>query len=73
MALTLNQWFLKKPPGIKFDINLNMLASTSRALGVDISASSIKLVELSRKGGAQQSYRLERYVIEPYQSDRAGE
>lgn len=69
MALTLNQWFLKKPPGIKFDINLNMLASTSRALGVDISASSIKLVELSRRGGAQQSYRLERYVIEPMPLD----
>ncbi|MXS86221.1 pilus assembly protein PilM [Nitrosomonas sp. HPC101] len=59
--MILNQSFLKK----FLDINFGVLMGTSRMLGVDISASSIKLVELSRKGGAPQSYRLERYVIEP--------
>jgi len=70
MAFTLNQLSLKKPLNIKFDVSFDLLASTARVLGVDISASSIKLVELSRKGRAQQQlYRLERYVIEPMPLD----
>lgn len=70
MAFTLNQLSLKKPLNIKFDVSFDLLASTARVLGVDISASSIKLVELSRKGRAQQQlYRLERYVIEPMPMD----
>lgn len=36
---------------------------------MDISASSIKVVELSRKGRLPHSYRLERYVIEPMPVD----
>ena len=54
---------------IKFDANFSLLASSSRMLGVDISASSIKLVELSRKGRASPTYCLERYVIEPMSMD----
>lgn len=70
MAFPLSQLSLKKPPEIKFNINFDWLASASRVLGVDISASSVKLVELSRKGRAQQQlYRLERYVIEPMPVD----
>ncbi|SFU48647.1 type IV pilus assembly protein PilM [Nitrosomonas eutropha] len=52
-----------------FDINFGVLTGTSRMLGVDIGASSIKLVELSGKSGAPESYRLERYVIEPLPMD----
>ncbi len=70
MAFPLSQLSLKKPPEIKFNINFDWLASASRVLGVDISAFSVKLVELSRKGRAQQQlYRLERYVIEPMPVD----
>lgn len=65
----LSQIFMKKPFDIKFDINFSLPAGSSRMLGVDISASSIKLVELSRKGGASPTYRLERYVIEPMSMD----
>lgn len=59
----------KKPLDIRFDINFSLLASTDRMLGVDISASSIKVVELSRRGRLPHSYRLERYVIEPMPVD----
>lgn len=67
--MALKQSILKKPLDIKLDINFNLLAGTTRMLGVDISASSIKLVELSGKGKSPRSYRLERYVIEPMPVD----
>ncbi len=67
--MALSSSILKKPLDIKFDIDFSLLAGTARMLGVDISASSIKVVELSRKGRLPHSYRLERYVIEPMPVD----
>ena len=67
--MALSPSILKKPLDIKFDIDFSLLAGTDRMLGVDISASSIKVVELSRKGRPPHSYRLERYVIEPMPVD----
>ena len=56
-------------PKVNFDIPLDFLqASTPPLIGVDISASSVKMVELSevpKKGG----YVVERYVIEPLPKD----
>ncbi len=49
-----------------FDINLNFFsAKSSRLLGVDISSSSVKMIELSMINKAENTLRLERYVIEP--------
>jgi len=67
--MALSSSILKKPLDIRFDIDFSLLAGTDRMLGVDISASSIKVVELSRKGRPPHSYRLERYVIEPMPVD----
>ncbi|SEN17199.1 pilus assembly protein PilM [Nitrosomonas marina] len=54
----------------KFDFNLDFLKMKSPSLiGVDISSSSIKMVELSKVGKTSDSYRVERYVIEPLQAD----
>jgi len=54
----------------KFDINLDFLKMKSPSLiGVDISSSSVKMVELSKVGKGNGSYRVERYVIEPLASD----
>jgi len=50
--MALSSSILKKPLDIKFDIDFSLLAGTARMLGVDISASSIKVVELSRKGSS---------------------
>lgn len=56
-------------PKVNFDIPLDFLnASMPPLVGVDISASSVKMVELSevpKKGG----YVVERYVIEPLPKD----
>lgn len=54
---------LFKRPNISFDINL--FSSRSRLIGVDISASSVKMVELSRLGKDARELRLESYAIEP--------
>jgi len=67
--MAINTSILKKPLDIKFDLDFGQLAGTSRMLGVDISASSIKMVELSRKGKPPYSYSLERYVIESMPMD----
>lgn len=67
--MAINQSILKKPFDIKLGIDFSLLSGSTRMLGVDISASSIKLVELSGKGKLPQSYRLERYVIEPVPVD----
>ena len=49
----------------KFEINLDFFKLKSPSLiGVDISSSSVKMVELSMVGKGNQSYRIERYVIE---------
>lgn len=51
-----------------FDINLNFnffSTKSSRLLGVDISSSSVKMIELSMVNKAENTLRLERYVIEP--------
>ena len=54
----------------KFDISLDFLKLKSPSLiGVDISSSSVKMVELSKAGKVNGNYRLERYVIEPLQAD----
>ena len=48
-----------------FSINLDFLKSKSPPLiGIDISSSSVKMVELSHVGKGNQLYRMERYVIE---------
>lgn len=48
-----------------FDINLDFLSTrSSRLLGVDISSSSVKMVELSRASKDRNALCLERYVIE---------
>ena len=56
-------------PKVNFDIPLDFLkATTPPLIGVDISSSSVKMVELSevpKKGG----YIVERYVIEPLPKD----
>ena len=56
-------------PKVNFDVSLNFLwASTPPLIGVDISSSSVKMVELSEapnKGG----YIVERYAIEPLPKD----
>ncbi|TXI20535.1 MAG: pilus assembly protein PilM [Nitrosomonas sp.] len=53
-----------------FDINLDFFRMKSpHLIGVDISSSSVKMVELSMLGKANQSYRIERYVIEPMPAD----
>lgn len=50
----------------KFDINLDfMKINSSHLIGVDISSSSVKMVELSKAGKGAGNYRVERYVIEP--------
>lgn len=50
----------------KFDINLDFMEIKSPSLiGVDISSSSVKMVELSKVGKGKGSFRVERYVIEP--------
>ncbi len=53
-----------------FEINLDFLRIKSpRLIGVDISSSSVKMVELSRSGRGNQTYRIDRYVIEPMPAD----
>lgn len=54
----------------KFDINLDFLQTKSPPLiGVDISSSSVKMVELSAVGKNKNTYRIERYAIEPLPKD----
>lgn len=49
-----------------FAVNLNFLpAKSPRLLGVDISSSSVKMVELSMMNKAHNTLCLENYVIEP--------
>ena len=56
-----NQSMLK----VNFDIPLDFLwAKTPPLIGVDISASSIKMVELSELPKKKGSYTIERYAIE---------
>lgn len=64
--MTSDQSLFGKYINIRFDL---LTTSPSRLLGVDISASSIKMVELSRADKSASSYRLERYVIEPMPVD----
>lgn len=54
---------LLKRSNINFDINL--FSSGPRLIGVDISASSIKMVELTKLGNDSHELRLESYAIEP--------
>ncbi|MEW6313118.1 MAG: pilus assembly protein PilM [Pseudomonadota bacterium] len=56
----------------KFDLNLDFLQELFQAkppplIGVDISSSSVKMVEVADAG--KGAYRLERYVIEPLPKD----
>jgi len=53
-----------------FDINLDFFKAKSPLLiGVDISSSSVKMVELSMIGKRNQNYRIERYAIESMPAD----
>ena len=53
-----------------FDINLDFLKMKSPPLiGVDISSSSVKMVELSMIDKKNQTYRIERYAIESMSAD----
>ncbi len=63
MSITSNSAMFKG----KFNFNFDFLKLKSPSLiGVDISASSVKMVELSKAGNG---YCIERYVIEPLQAD----
>lgn len=54
---------------MKFDLKFDFLQAKSPPLiGVDISSSSVKMVELEEAGGKDR-YRLERYAIEPLVKD----
>lgn len=51
---------------VNFDLNLDFFKSKSPPLiGVDISSSSVKMVELSLVDKETNTYRLEQYAIEP--------
>ncbi|MDT8363069.1 MAG: pilus assembly protein PilM [Nitrosomonas sp.] len=54
---------LLKRLNVSFDFSL--LSSGSRLVGVDISASSVKMVELAKLGKDEHAFRLEGYAIEP--------
>jgi len=66
MALTSKSLF-KKPSfrKLNFNFDINLFSSGSRLIGVDISASSVKMVELSKPGKNAHDLRLEGYAIEP--------
>ena len=54
----------------KFDINFDFLKVKPPSLiGVDVSSSSVKMVELSKGGDGDNDFCVERYVIEPLQVD----
>ena len=54
----------------KFDLDLDFLKMKSpHLIGVDISSSSVKMVELSISNKGNQTYRIERYAIEPLPDD----
>jgi type IV pilus assembly protein PilM len=54
----------------EININLNFLQTRSpQLIGVDISPSSVKMVELSETGKDKNTYRIERYAIEPLPKD----
>lgn len=63
------QTIAAKRPKRKFNINLDWSSGVSRLLGVDISPSAIKMVELAQISKQPRSFRLERYVIEPMPVD----
>jgi len=54
----------------EININLDFLQTKSPPLiGVDVSPSSVKMVELSAVGKGNNAYRVERYAIEPLPKD----
>lgn len=54
----------------EININLDLFQTKSpQLIGVDISPSSVKMVELSVSGKDKDSYRIERYAIEPLPKD----
>lgn len=54
----------------KFIINFTFFqARPPRLIGVDISSSSVKMVELSVAGKNSSAYRVERYAIQPLPKD----
>lgn len=58
----------------KFEINLEFFQMKSSALiGVDISSSSVKMVELAMIDKGNNVFRVERYVIEPLPADAVQE
>lgn len=61
--IALSSKSLLKRLNVNFDINL--FSNAPRLIGVDISASSVKMVELSRLGKDEHALRLESYAVEP--------
>ena len=54
----------------KININFTFFqARPPRLIGVDISSSSVKMVELSVAGKNNNAYRVERYAIQPLPKD----
>lgn len=59
---------LKKEIFLKFEFNLNVFSAKSPPmLGLDIGATSVKIVEIAEAG--KGAYRIERYAIEPLPKD----
>jgi len=57
-----------------FNINLDFFSSKSPpVIGVDVSSSSVKLVELSLVDKGTSTYRIEQYAIEPLPADAVQE
>src|SRR5512146_777297 len=52
-----------QPPMLKEKLGFNLHSASTPLIGLDISSSAVKMVELAE--GSKGSYRLERYVIEP--------
>ena len=52
---------------LKEKLGFNLHSASPPLIGLDISSSAIKMVELAE--GSKGSYRLERYVIEPLPKD----
>jgi len=64
MSITSNSAMFKGKINFNFDF---LKMKPPSLIGVDISSSSVKMVELSRSNGS--NYCIERYVIEPLQAD----
>ena len=70
MSIAANRPMFKE----NFNINLDFFSSKSPpVIGVDVSSSSVKLVELSLVDKGTSTYRIEQYAIEPLPADAVQE